>query len=362
MVIDVNRAGTRVVLILIRRILVKGGGALARKNKNMMLGVPLTSGMIVNSIRRALGTWFDRDAAVKRLHGFVNMAGAKTLEIRYDRGGFVFYSYDGTDEVYLKKSSPELYQLARKRYCLALIDLLEVTASGWDESDETQAKALEEIATLLMKFEVGNLELLRIVFSGKQYKWYAANYSKKTPPQTGHPLGDELVRSKSEQGIGLEMLEACVPFHFEERMRVYVKPLVDAIEAKVYGETHMDWTPRRSLFYYKNDVCYWNVPPALEWMNAPGSIWKTYNYKTGEITIYPDFKIMWADGTVKVWEHEGLTIDPVYRCNASERIFVIEFTGIAEADDIILSYERDVDDKQRLAHIIETRVLPGVWW
>lgn len=181
---------------------------------------------IINSITLALDCEFDRDAAVKRLKGAVNSAGPKTLQIKKDGSSYSFYSFDGRKAKYLSKSSPDLYRLSRKRYCLALINLLE-------SLEEEREEALTRVAELLEKFEVGNLELSRIVLSNKQYAWYTGSYAKKPQSDTGHILGDEFVKSKSEQEIGTNLGKLCIPFHYEERLKVYVKPLVDQLANQI---------------------------------------------------------------------------------------------------------------------------------
>ncbi|MBQ0078947.1 MAG: hypothetical protein KBS66_03515 [Eubacterium sp.] len=231
---------------------------------------------IINSITRALDCAFDEDAAVKRLQGFINQAGNTTLHIKKHHSTYSFYSYDGIDSEYMSKKSPEVYRLTRKKYCEALIALLEA-------SEDERTDALENVATLLRKFEIGHLDLLRIVYSKKQYQWYTSNYARKKQPETGHLLDDYLVRSKSEQDIGLDLLELGIPFHFEERLEIYVFPLVEKLQEKL-------------------------------------------------------------------------------RSNASERVFVMKATRAVEPDNLIETFEYDTDDKQRLAHIINTRILPGVWW
>ena len=117
-----------------------------------------------------------------------------------------------------------------------------------------------------------------------------------------------------------------------------------------------------NLYSFGRERIYWNVPPELEWMNAPGSIWKTYYPPNGTITIYNDFIIMLADGEYIIWEHEGLMSDFRYRCQASERISVIKYTGTVDKGNLIETYEHDIDTPEKLIDIIERRILPRLWF
>ena len=107
--------------------------------------------------------------------------------------------------------------------------------------------------------------------------------------------------------------------------------------------------------------CTWQVPEYLQWMNSPGSIWKSYNERTGYITIFNDFKSMLADNDTVLMEHEGLCDDFVYRCNAAERVFVMLYTKSVSRKNLIYTFEDDVADKSVLESIIENTILPRLW-
>ncbi|MBQ3322780.1 MAG: hypothetical protein IJH05_08065 [Firmicutes bacterium] len=97
-------------------------------------------------------------------------------------------------------------------------------------------------------------------------------------------------------------------------------------------------------------------------MNSQGSIWKTYEPFDGTIELFNDFMIMLADGTIIIWEHEGLMDDFIYRCNSSERASVIKYTGTVDKDNLIETYEHDIDTPEKLIDMIEHRILPRLWF
>ena len=115
------------------------------------------------------------------------------------------------------------------------------------------------------------------------------------------------------------------------------------------------------LYTYHNGVCVWNVPEELAWMNARGSVWRTYDANSGCITLHPDYTIMLADGSILFWEHEGLIHHFSYRINASERIELMRQTGIPESL-LLRTIEEQTTDQTALKNIIRTRVLPRLWF
>lgn len=317
----------------------------------------MDSETIILSIRRALECEYDRASAIARLRGAMAYKAGSELRIKKERGYYRFYEKkEGKKKMtYLSRSNKRLYGLARKKYCNELLKLLSMGKSR-------REKQLNKLKQLLYKFESGGLELERIVYSHKQYRWYRGRFARKEQGDASHPLEDYFVRSKSEQNVGKSMLRFGVPFHFEERLIINVQELVEKLREKLENEKFYNWEFSGKLYFVKDGVTIWLVPPELRWMNASGSVWKTYDPKTGCITIYPDFKIMLADGSVVRWEHEGLTDDFIYRCNASERVSIMLITRTIEASDLITTYEFDADDEARLERIISEVILPRLWW
>lgn len=166
------------------------------------------------------------------------------------------------------------------------------------------------------------------------------------------------VRSKSERDIANAYESLAVPFHYEEQAQIYVHDLVMQLEEKLKREGRL----RGPVYSFRGNGVHWNVPPELEWMNTPGSIWKSYYPPTGKITIYNDFKILLANDEIVIWEHEGLIEDFVYRCNASERAAIMKLTGSISKGNLIETYESEVDSPEKIYAIIEERILPRLWF
>lgn len=315
----------------------------------------MKAGEIIESIRKALGCEFDRELAIRRLHAATSKLPGIKLQIKKERGNFRYYEVRNRQSRYLSRSSSRLYVLARKRYCSELVKLLKC------ESDMREHQ-LNKIHALLYKFECSELDMARIVFMQRQYEWYKKNFVRKPQGDAPHKLEDYFVRSKSEQKIGRRLLSYAAPFHFEEQLVINVQHLVKQLEKTLEEGIFYNWEYNGKLFFIKDGTTIWIVPPELRWMNASGSPWKTYDPRSGTITIYPDFKLILADGTIKVWEHEGLAEDFFYRCNANERVSLMVLTGTVAVENIIETYEFDVDDDERLERIIEREILPGLWW
>ena len=97
-------------------------------------------------------------------------------------------------------------------------------------------------------------------------------------------------------------------------------------------------------------------------MNAPGSVWKTYYPPRGTITMHPDIKTIFADGSVFLHEHEGMMDRSIYRVNASERSAILKYTGTIQPENFLETYEYNVDTPEKRAAIVERRVLPRLWF
>ena len=97
-------------------------------------------------------------------------------------------------------------------------------------------------------------------------------------------------------------------------------------------------------------------------MNSPGSIWKTYNPRTGRIYIYNDFKILLAYGGELIWEHHGMCHKFTYRNNAGERVMILKCTQSVTRNNLIETFEYDADSPERLIEILRREVLPRLWF
>ena len=166
------------------------------------------------------------------------------------------------------------------------------------------------------------------------------------------------MKSKSERGIMNTMHSFAVPAHYEEERSIIVQPFVD----RLYYELRENNLLKGNLCYMRGPACYWRVPKELEWMNTPGSIWKSYNPRTGRIYIYNDFKILLASGEIIIWEHHGLCFDFSYRNNAGERLMILKFTHSVPRGNLIETFEHDVESREQIAEILRHEVLPRLWF
>lgn len=317
----------------------------------------LTADAFALSMKKALRTLFDVDASLKRIKGSLSHKDSAHLQVKRCGKKVLFYEYADGKTTYLRKQSPRLYKLARQRYCRLLYEVLRARKQYGHESAEMEER-LGKLTEFTKKLDQGNLELARVVMTPKQYKWFAGVH--RTKKFTAQPGATEYrtnagtrVRSKSESHIGNALEALGVPYIYELQMRIDVFPLVQNLQATLN---------ERNLYSISGNTTFWNVPTQLEWMNSPGSIWRSYYYRDGHLTIYPDFSVMLADGEVLVWEHEGPSADSVYRCNASERVFVMQQTKAVDRKNLVYTFEYDVLDAEALDAVISERILSRLWF
>lgn len=324
----------------------------------------------IRSLHVAINATHDYPSACARLRNRLRRVPKEALHISHQHGGVYFYC----DDQYLRKKSATLYSLARKRYCETLLNVLTLfsqvpplrSPENQDQWDRCDA-ALTDLDDLIRDFADGNLQLERILLTQEQYAWYTGRYIKKLRPKVESlsqsdrvltiPYGDQVL-SKSEQNIGYTLWDFAVPCHYEEQLQIDVKELVSGLRIDLQRQAPPGW----QLFCYQGGSCYWNVPEELAWMNAPGCIWRTYDSRTGCIRIHPDFTIMLADGSLLLWEHEGLLTNFVYRMNAGERAGILRLAGDIPPERLIETLEAQANDRQALERIVETRVLPCLWF
>ena len=322
----------------------------------------LDSEAVIRSLRCALENHMNPRVSLQRIRGMLAHLPSETLHIRHYKGSINYYEYVDSKMKYLTKGSDRLYLLARKRYLTELLRTLEVAATK--ESDpEKWEKQFEKLAKLIRQYAKGNLDVARIVLTNKQYKWLTRQFHQKPKPARGNstPLttdSGETVLSKSEQNIGNALWHYAVPNHYEEQLQINIMSLVSELESEL-----ADAMPQNgNLFYFRAGTCYWNVPEQLQFMNAPGSVWHTFNFRTGCITIHPDFTIMLVDGSLLYFEHEGLLIQFRYRANATERIAIMRICGGVDTDHLIQTTEDESNDRQRLEAIIQRQIIPRIWF
>lgn len=321
---------------------------------------------VIRSLRDAFLLPRDYGPIITRLTNTVNRLPKGRIQITHTHNCVSFY----LDGKYLKKGSDLLYPLARKRYCETLLLLLTLHAQRPAAASADYAqflsdwnKAFEQLAALILDYSKGNLQLERILLTPQQYSWFYGRYNQKafpenqTSPELLIPQGDP-VRSKSEQRIGIELHKYAVICHYEEQLKLNVQRLVQSLHTELQQRDPL----QGPLFTFHGLTCVWNVPAELAWMNAPGSIWRGYDDRTGCLLLYPDYTIMLADGSLLYWEHEGMLHQFFYRTNALERIEVIHQASRIPKSRIIETNEPQANDQEALREIIRRRILPYLWF
>ena len=320
---------------------------------------------VIRSLHSAFLLPRDYSMAILRLTNVINRLPHGQLQITHYRNQIYFY----INRQYLRKDSDLLYSLARKRYCETLLQVITLyeehpTASA-DRSTLTarRTKAFGMLEQLNRDYSKGNLELERIILTPQQYKWYYGRYRKKRFPtnQTSAdltiPQGDPVL-SKSEQRIGYELDRFAVPCHYEEELLINVQRLVSSLETELRQRKLL----QGRLYSYHGYTCVWNVPAELSWLNAPGSIWRSYDDRTGCLRLHPDYTIMLADGSLLYWEHEGLMHQFFYRTNALERVEIMHQAGGVPKSRLIETNESQANEPETLREIIQNQVLPELWF
>lgn len=314
---------------------------------------------IIRSLEIALSKPFDYSAATRRLNGSLSKIPPGTLHIKKYRQYYRFVEFADGKQICLRKTSSRVYELARRRYCGLLLHALKCHGNQLDVSKDSHKESINSLASFIRLLAAANMDVARVVLTSRQYEWYTRPFRQK--PNNVEPAlfteGKIRVRSKSEKEIGNAFEAFAVPYHFEEVLRINVRELVDSLAASLHLRP-----VNGSLFHYMNRLCYWNVPSELDWMNSSGSLWLTYDTNSGYVTIYPDFRIMLADGSLIFWEHEGLVLDFNYRNNATEREIVMKYAADIPASHLIATYEKDTLDSMRLGEIIKNEVLPYLFW
>ena len=272
----------------------------------------------------------------------------------------VFYIVENGHQKYLSKKSDLIHPLARKSYLTLLLRILELTGAAKARDIRKRQELIGKLQELISTYERGNLEIARIVLTSKQYKWLTESFEQKKIDTTKSykTAGGVHVRSNAEKDIINKCDELAVPVHYEERQYIKVLPLVDKLKEEL-AEMGL---ANGELYSYGSGGTTWNVPAELGSMNARGSIWRSYYPPRGTLKIFNDFKVMFADGTLFIWEHEGMMELFVYRFNASERTAVMKYTGTVDRDHLLETYEQDVDTPEKIIDIIEKYILPRLWF
>lgn len=73
--------------------------------------------------------------------------------------------------------------------------------------------------------------------------------------------------------------------------------------------------------------------------------------------IYPDFVIMRQNGRMVIWEHFGLMGDEKYAVKAMEKLTAYLEAGLSIHDDLICTFEKDIEMPGILENIIDTYLI-----
>lgn len=321
---------------------------------------------VIRSISLALEQNFDCEDAIKRTLGYLANLPNQKIYVRKNRSNYVFYQSVDNNKQYLPKSSPLLYKLCRRQYLEYVLQALDYKSElrystrKKDVVHQDFTKTVDRIKAFLKKCSEGNLDIARIVLSQKQYRWLSGKYIRKNIEIKNVFITKRgtVVRSKSERDIGNIYESLAIPYHYEEQASVFVHPLVLKLEETLREKNQLSGY----LYYRKGNRCFWKVPPELEWMNAPGSVWKTYQPNNGKITMFNDFRIMLADSNFLIHEHEGMAENFMYRRNASERIFILKMSKEFNKENIIDTFENEISNAEIFTDYIVKKILPQIWF
>ena len=307
----------------------------------------------------------DAKASAARIQRIINSLPKGKLYSSNHGSNVSFYTMQDGHQKYMSQRSNNTHALARKSYLMLLQEILELTASDRPADILRRDTLIAKLQKLILSFERGNLNLARIVLTSEQYKWFTRSFvQKKIDPSKAHQAACGLfVRSNSEKEIINTSEDLALPLHYEEKQTIYVFPLVQKLRDELVSEGFLREDAKvEQLFDFRKGITTWNVPSEFQWMNTHGSIWKSYFPPKGTIVIYNDFKIMLADGTIFIWEHEGLMDFFIYRCNATERITVMKTTHTVDKENILETYQDQVDSPEKLIAVITKYILPRLWF
>ena len=213
-----------------------------------------------------------------------------------------------------------VYRLARKRYLQVLLkernEALQYAhaLSGKVDPQVNLKQKPSSLEKLLLRYTKAGLDLLRITCSEKQYRWVMEKYRKNPfrPEELKFETYSKIkVRSKSEQSIGNSLELRGIPYRYEMEMDLKV-----------------DWM---------DDVTGM----------SPGG-YKKY---------YPDFVIPLPTGEMLIWEHLGRIDLESYRTHNMEKIAAYRQSGVCRDEYLILTFEKDLENLDRLDQIIANRIM-----
>lgn len=218
------------------------------------------------------------------------------LHVRQRGDRYYYWEYDGKQQMGITRNTPRIYQLARKRYLEKEIKTLRRRYDVLKAAQKDIERALknDETGKVCEYYKMLNLE--RVVHTPKEQSWIKSQTSSNPYRRENLKYATSqgvMTRSKSERFIGNAL---------EEQGLVYVTEPEILIDGKVY---------------------------------------------------YPDFMILRNDGTTVIWEHCGLMDDSEYRYKALMKIDKYRSIGYVQTDNLIYTFEEDLEEMERLHEIIE---------
>lgn len=321
---------------------------------------PLDPEAFCDSIETALMNPPDPGGSIERIRKSLNRLPEGLLYVSSQGRKISFYTKEDGRQKYLPKRSEQIHSLARRRYQAALLGILQLTDSSRKTDIERRAAHISRLQDFIRSCAEGGLDIASIVLTKAQHNWFTRKFKQKyidpdSPFKTARGMP---VRSKSERDVINSYDDFAVPIHYEEQMIIDVRQLVDNLEKTLVKDGFL----RGPLYGFDQNGIHWNVPPELQWMNARGSIWKTYDPPYGTLSVFNDVRGMFADGSIFVHEHEGMMEDFVYRCNSSKRSSIIKYTGAVSRSNFIETFEQEIDTKEKASDIIRCQILPRLWF
>lgn len=218
-------------------------------------------------------------------------------------------------------SNPDLiHSLARKRYLSLLVEersgILLLLRKGKLSlaADHIHAHSSEATKFLIQCRDAG-LILARVTCSEDQYQWMTEAFHSNPLPirDDGFTTNSGIiVRSKSEQSIANALERYGIPYRYEQRFSFDVS-WMDGINGAVQGR-------------FKD--------------------------------FYPDFTLLLDNDRFCYWEHLGRVDQPGYRAHNMEKICAYRQGGFCTDDQLILTFEKDLQDSGFLDKLIIGRILP----
>ena len=180
------------------------------------------------SLAMAFDSNFDVESSIRRVKKIIANLPPDKLYYTNRKGWIAFYKRVDGRQKCLPKASKELYLLARRRYLLLQLEILELTGRRESGGQASREKLILEIQNLIDVFARGNLDVARIVMTPAQYKWFAGPFRKKPLNKdiAYETVGGTYVRSKSERDILNTAESLAVPAHYEEETLINVSDII----------------------------------------------------------------------------------------------------------------------------------------